>query len=65
MKPTTAPGVASEKERISKTTADMKGCYALIYRRKNDTDNSVPEPPEHLKDEITTAVSVFTVEYRV
>lgn len=59
MKPTTAPGVAVEKDRISKTTPDMKGCYALIYRRKNDTDNDVPEPPQHLKDEITAMASVF------
>ncbi|VDD90850.1 unnamed protein product, partial [Enterobius vermicularis] len=58
VKPTTAPGVAVEKDRISKTTPDMKGCYALIYRRKNDTDNDVPEPPQHLKDEITAMASL-------
>uniref|UniRef100_A0A158R535 ubiquitinyl hydrolase 1 n=1 Tax=Syphacia muris TaxID=451379 RepID=A0A158R535_9BILA len=62
VKPTTPPGVVSEKERISKTTLDMKGCYALIYRRKNETNDGVPEPPQHLKEEITAMVLFDTLD---
>lgn len=33
-----APGVVVEKESIGRGTPDMKGCYALIYRRTEPED---------------------------
>ncbi|MFH4973744.1 hypothetical protein AB6A40_000453 [Gnathostoma spinigerum] len=40
------PGVATEKIKVSKTTADMKGCYALVYRTESETvlENNVVIP---------------------
>ncbi|KAI6183008.1 hypothetical protein M3Y97_00441500 [Aphelenchoides bicaudatus] len=38
-----APGVASEKPKIARATADLKGCYVLIYRKSEaspDTSSS-------------------------
>ncbi|KHN73078.1 Ubiquitin carboxyl-terminal hydrolase 48 [Toxocara canis] len=48
--PSVAPGVSTEKERISRVTPDMKGCYALIYRRRSEADEEVPEVPEHIME---------------
>jgi hypothetical protein len=28
------PGVATERETIGRASADMQGCYALIYQRR-------------------------------
>lgn len=48
--PSVAPGVSTEKDRISKVTPDMKGCYALVYRRRSEADEQVPEVPEHIEE---------------
>ncbi|VDK78693.1 unnamed protein product [Litomosoides sigmodontis] len=42
VKPSAIPGVCVEKERTSKVTADMKGCYALVYRRENEENSAIP-----------------------
>ncbi|VDN57650.1 unnamed protein product [Dracunculus medinensis] len=50
VKASPTPGVSTEKDRISRITADMKGCYALIYRRKCDTDISIPDVPSYIAE---------------
>ncbi|VDN06745.1 unnamed protein product [Thelazia callipaeda] len=52
VKPSATPGVSVEKERISKVTADMKGCYALVYRRENEENSSIPHVPVDLLGDI-------------
>jgi len=54
---TKPPGVDLDKEGLaSRTTPDMKGCYALIYRRE-DADSEVTIgnlrlPPQRVVDEV-------------
>lgn len=60
VKPSSTPGVCVEKERISKVTADMKGCYALVYRRQNEENSAIPEVPKHLLDDIAGRVGTFS-----
>lgn len=60
--PSVAPGVSTEKDRISKVTPDMKGCYALVYRRRSEADEQVPEVPEHIEEIVAlkAVVQVFS-----
>ncbi|VDM38875.1 unnamed protein product [Toxocara canis] len=60
--PSVAPGVSTEKERISRVTPDMKGCYALIYRRRSEADEEVPEVPEHIMEMVALKVAFFPSE---
>ncbi|VDN38160.1 unnamed protein product [Gongylonema pulchrum] len=32
----------------------MKGCYALVYRRQNEKNSSIPDVPEHLLGDIAS-----------
>lgn len=34
----------------------MKGCYALIYRRKCDTDISIPDVPSYIAEMVAAKV---------
>uniref|UniRef100_A0AAF5PZ39 ubiquitinyl hydrolase 1 n=4 Tax=Wuchereria bancrofti TaxID=6293 RepID=A0AAF5PZ39_WUCBA len=52
VKPSATPGVCVEKERTSKVTADMKGCYALVYRQENEENSAIPAVPEDLLGDI-------------
>ncbi|VDK68687.1 unnamed protein product [Onchocerca ochengi] len=54
VKPSATPGVCVEKERTSKVTADMKGCYALVYRRENEENSTIPVVPEDLLGDIAS-----------
>uniref|UniRef100_A0A915PF21 ubiquitinyl hydrolase 1 n=1 Tax=Setaria digitata TaxID=48799 RepID=A0A915PF21_9BILA len=54
VKPSATPGVCVEKERTSKVTADMKGCYALVYRRENEENAAIPDVPEDLLGDIAS-----------
>jgi uncharacterized UBP type Zn finger protein len=62
---TKAPGVSVEKDAINRATNDMKGCYALIYRRAEPNDpTSVAElklPPAPIVRQIETKVISFSV----
>ncbi|VDK50656.1 unnamed protein product, partial [Anisakis simplex] len=54
--PSQAPGVSTEKERISKVTPDMKGCYALVYRQQSEADVTIPDVPEHIEQMIALKI---------
>ncbi|KAL3998805.1 Ubiquitin carboxyl-terminal hydrolase family protein [Acanthocheilonema viteae] len=54
VKPSATPGVCVEKERTSKVTADMKGCYALVYRRENEENSAIPDVPKDLLGDIAS-----------
>lgn len=40
----------------------MKGCYALVYRRRSEADEQVPEVPEHIEEIVAlkAVVQVFS-----
>lgn len=64
-----APGVTTEKAKVGRATADLKGCYVLIYRKaeastESDTSqkslNGTHElrmPPDEVVQEIERKVS--------
>ena len=61
-----APGVTAEKQSIGRSQPDMRGCYALIYRKKEaplvngysaDDDQLLALAPAKMVDEIRDEVS--------
>jgi hypothetical protein len=52
---TKAPGAALGKE-TKKTSADLKGCYCLVYR-KPETVTGAPDLPESIACNLRESVS--------